>query len=83
MTKLVAAFSDNSKAFESNSSFSTDDDMLRSRIELWSFHQGNSYSTINVLRQASQLLTADECSPDVEVELLFFKLTYCAPLVYH
>ena len=60
-----------------------DDDMLRSRIELWSFNQGNSCSGINVRRQASQLVTADGYSPDFEVVLLFFKLTHCALLVYH
>ena len=79
----VAAFSDASKAFESNSRFSMDDDTLRSRTELWSFNQGNSCSGVNVPRHASQLVTADCYSPDFEVVLLFFKLTYCALLVYH
>ena len=48
-----------------------DDDILGSRIKLWSFHQGNSCSNVNVLRQASQLVIADGCSADFEVELLF------------
>ena len=81
----MTAFSDVkvSKAFESNSSFSPDDDMLRCRIELWSFNQGNSCSGVNVLRQASQLVTAYGYSPDFEVVLLFFKLMHCALLEYH
>ena len=78
----MTAISDVSKAFESNSSFSMYDDMLRSRIELWSFNQGNSCSGVNVLRQASQLVTADGYSPDFKVVLLFFKLTHCILLVY-
>ena len=53
-----------------------DNDMLRSRIELWSFNQGNSCSGVLVLRQASQLVTADGYSPDFEVVLLFFKLMH-------
>ena len=69
----MAAFSDVSKAFESNSNFSMDDDMLMSRIELWSFNQGNSCSGVSVLRQALQLVTADGYSPDCGVGLLFFK----------